>query len=242
MEVLKIMVFRTFCKGQDSSWSSCYGLDKENTCLLIDTLTIRLESCSLVSASTLGFAELMLGTNFPFSVWNYKKSQWFQGYLWDNFYPKRCFSPHFLLLPLSLFSFLLGKHISFCSHTSNLEHPPRWNCCAGAVDLEIIGLASIQHQRSWLWWTTRNMDIAKPAQKAEVVHTYLPRFCLLLLPLVQVIPLLTHALMIELLFLSLSPKLSLVAIVLCPRTFPHVTSLWTKEMTVSYSLALFCNC
>jgi len=65
------------------------------------------------------------------------------------------------------------------------------------------------------------MDIAKPTQKAEVVHTYLPRFCPLSLPLIQVIPLLAHALMIQILFLSLSPRLSLMAIVLCPRIFPH---------------------
>lgn len=74
MEVLRIMVFRAFCKGQDSSWSSCNGLDKEKTWLLIDALTIRQERCPLEPAFPLGFAKLISGTNFPSSIWNDKKS------------------------------------------------------------------------------------------------------------------------------------------------------------------------
>ena len=153
------------------------------------------------------------------------KNQWFQGYLWNNLYPKRCFTPHLMLLLLSLFSFLLlGKHNSFCSHTSTCGVPIMLKllCTYSWLGHQWVGLSPAwTSEHSWLWCTTRNMDIAKPTQKAEVVHTYLPRFCPLSLPLIQVIPLLAHALMIEILFLSLSPRLSLMAIVLCPRIFPH---------------------
>lgn len=95
----------------------------------------------------------------------------------------------------------------------------------------------------------RNKDghCKKTAQKAEVVHSSVPRFCLLSFPLslVQVIPLLTHVLVIECLFPGLSPKILSVITVLSPRTclcFPPVTSLWTEKMIVSHSVALFYSC
>jgi len=62
--------------------------------------------------------------------------------------------------------------------------------------------------------------------------------------LVQVIPLLTHVLVIEFLFPGLSPKAPSVITILSHRKclyFPPVTLLWTKEMIVSHSLALFCG-
>lgn len=61
--------------------------------------------------------------------------------------------------------------------------------------------------------------LQRAAQKAEVAHSSIPRVCLLSFPLtlLQVIPLLTHVLVIEFLFPGLSPKFPSVIIVLLPR-------------------------
>lgn len=214
MKVSKIMVFRAFYMTRHSNWSSCSQSQRKNL-PFDDAWTTRLERCLLVPSSPWALPNLSQGKKSCISGREKKIPPDVNRGNYDLSFNFRLLqlSP---LLPLHHF-FSVGK--CFSEETQFLLLPtwthPEWPwCCNHYTRVTNLQMTCLAGPSNWQLNTAGYGELQqrghgeKTAQKAEVVHSPLPKFYLLSLPLSleQVIPLLNHVLVIEFLISGLSPK------------------------------------